>query len=429
MLRRITLFIPALLGLLGAVDVGGHDQPRRVLRAALYPYVPDDASLYWSLEREFEAANPETDLQLVNLGANYYGGELLDALTTGRVDVAEIDTVFLQDLIDRKLIAEIPPELHWEDGVYLSVAAGAATQGGKIWGVPHWVCGNFLFFRSDDPEASRFRHIDSLDDLEQALGRVASSRQGLGVDLRGKSTLGEKYLDALLDEYQDPAKALKHVDPASPDKAALRALDRLFWLCPGGFCDSDKHHEFGQFYGRQFSRLRSRVLVGYSEQLWAVVDEYLHGVPDGEGAVGRISFEWNNALNAYEPVGARDIDAVALPLSDRGSQMLAWVDVLALRSQLPEETRADAIALIRLASSEEFNLGSLVPAYGSAPRYLLPARASIYRNSRVLRAAPLYATFESIMRNAAAVTGSGLNDKLRAIGKEIEKNGFKPLRE
>lgn len=429
MLRVLIALLLVVVGIYARGESQAQEPPRRVLRAALYPYIPDAASLYWRLEQEFEADHPQTDLQFVDLGANYYGGELLEALTSERIDVAEIDTVFLRDVVDNNLIEEVPPELHWPDGTFLPVAAQATTLGGKIWGVPHWVCGNFLFFRSDDPDADQLKDIDSLDDLERALGRIASSRQGVGVDLRGKSTLGEKYLDALLDEYRDPAEALKHVDPASPHQGALRALDRLFWLCPGGYCDSSKHHEFGQFYGRQFSRRHSRVLVGYSEQLWAVVDEYLHGAPDGASAVGRLSFEWSDGANTYEPVGVRDIEAVALPLSDRGSEMLAWVDVLALRAHLPAKTRADAIALINLVGSEEFNLGALIPAYGSAPRYLLPARASIYANERVLRAAPLYAAFEPIMRDATAITGPNLNDKLRAIGKRIEESGFNPPRQ
>lgn len=396
---------------------------RRVLKVALYPYVPGKDGMYWKAEREFESANPDIDVQYVETGVNYYGGEIADALANKNADVAEIDTVLLEDLADDGLISELPASCI-QSNTYFPHAVEAASVDGKIFGVPHWVCGNFLFFRKDDPEASRFRAIDSLDDLEQILGRPLSTNECLMMDLRGRSTLGEKYLDALLDKHQSVEGALKALQCPQPDEEILRNLDRLFALCPGGLCDSDKHHDFGEFYARQFAERECRALIGYSERMYFVVDHFLHGVKDGEPSVGKIG--WPES-EGYKAVGDLDVDVVPAAFSDQGQKMLSWVDVLALRSNLDDQTRKDALTFIEFFNSESFLCQILVPEFGIAPRYLLPARKSVYENNDVRRAAPLYGRFLEIMNESTAVSEDDLNAKLRAIGKSIEKRGFHPV--
>jgi hypothetical protein len=73
---------------------------------------------------------------------------------------------------------------------------------GKTFGVPHWVCGTFLFFRKNDPDADRLSKTTRLGELEQILSHPATEEQGLLADMRGKSTLGEVYLSSLVDEYR-----------------------------------------------------------------------------------------------------------------------------------------------------------------------------------------------------------------------------------
>jgi thiamine pyridinylase len=399
---------------------------RRQLRVALYPYVPQKADMYWKLEREFEDSHPDIDLRYIDLGADYYGGQLVDALKSSQADVFEVDTVFLRDLVDEKLIQELPSEGLTPKDTFLQVASDASTIDGKLYGIPHWVCGNFLFFRKDDPERSKFEKLFSLDGMERIIGRPASQEQGLLVDMQGKSTLGEKYLDAVLDIYRDPNEALKHISSASPDIEAVRSLTRLFSLCPGGLCDSEKHHNSDQFYAKQFAHRKSRVLIGYSERMYYVVDEFINGVREDEAAVGSISFPLNDATKTYDPVGVYDVDAVSAPLADTGSKGLAWVDVLTIRVGLDPQKRKDALELITFFNSEKFTAELLIPAFGSAPRYLLPARNSLYNNRGILQAAPLYAKFHEVMKQSVALTAPKLNDKLRAIGKVLAGSGFSP---
>lgn len=399
---------------------------RRQLRVALYPYVPQKADMYWKLEREFEDAYPDIDLRYVDLGADYYGGQLVDALKNSQADVFEVDTVFLRDLVDGKLIQELPLDALSPKDTFLQVASDASTIDGKIYGIPHWVCGNFLFFRKDDPERSKFEKLISLDGIERIIGRPASQEQGLLVDMQGKSTLGEKYLDAVLDIYQNPNEALKHVSSTSPDIGAIRSLNRLFALCPGGLCDSEKHHDSDQFYAKQFAHRKSRALIGYSERMYYVVDEFINGVREDEAAVGSISFAWNDTTKTYDPVGVYDVDVVSAPLADNGSKGLAWVDVLTIRTGIDQQKRKDAQELITFFNSEKFTAELLIPTFGSAPRYLLPARNSLYTNRGLLQAAPLYTRFHEVMKQSISLAAPKLNDELRMIGKGLAKSGFSP---
>jgi thiamine pyridinylase len=406
--------------LLTALPAFAGDRP---LRVALYPYVPARAEAYWQLERAFEATH-DVDLTFVDLAYDYYGGDLRKALEAGEVDVVEVDTVLLEELVRADLLDGLD-DLSVDDAAFLPVAASAARVDDVRYGVPHWVCGNFLFYRAADPEADRIHALTGLSGLRSLVGAPYAGGEGLYIDLRGSSTLGEKYLDALFDLYGADA-ALEKVrsldlaafeaaeDPvALLDPAAIQALDRVFGLCPGGLCDSDKHHDFGQYYARAFARGDVRFLVGYSERLHFVEDEWLHGIRDGSPALGK----------------PRDpgVGVVAAPLADGEGQHLAWVDVLAVREGLSKRTRRDAVAFVTFAASEAAVRTTLTPAWGQAPRYLLPARRALYTDPALTEVAPLYPAFLPWMEDARSASGPALNTQLRAIGKALEARPFQPF--
>jgi hypothetical protein len=56
------------------------------------------------------------------------------------------------------------------------------------------------------------------------------------------------------------------------------------------------------------------------------------------------------------------------------------------------------------------------------PAYLLPAKVSSYSNPSLLGVAHLYPKMKALAENAKVPTADNLNDKLRAIGKTIDKN-------
>ena len=50
----------------------------------------------------------------------------------------------------------------------------------------------------------------------------------------------------------------------------------------------------------------------------------------------------------------------------------------------------------------------------------LPAQASLYRNPELIKEAPMYPKLKMIIEKAATPTGPGLNEKLRALGRELD---------
>src|SRR5262245_34906948 len=94
---------------------------RRKLNVALYQYISEKAELYWKLEQAFEDKYEEIDLRYVETGASYYKKEPAASLRSKKVDVAEIDTVLLADLVAEGLIGELPDSMVPKN-IYLPVA-------------------------------------------------------------------------------------------------------------------------------------------------------------------------------------------------------------------------------------------------------------------------------------------------------------------
>jgi hypothetical protein len=61
-------------------------------------------------------------------------------------------------------------------------------------GSPHWLCSDFVFSTKAKPFTG-----STLKDLEQFIGAQHRGSAGLA-DVMGTSTIGELYLDALVDE-------------------------------------------------------------------------------------------------------------------------------------------------------------------------------------------------------------------------------------
>lgn len=399
-------------------DVGA----RRPLRVALYPYVPQAAELCWKLETDFESANPDIDLQFVDLSADYYSGGLLTAFKENRADVIEVDAVFMADLKNQQLLKTIPLQVFGNENSYFRFTVDVVKYYGEYFGVPHWICGNFVLFQANDPDALKFKGAQNLNDLIAILNGTPPPLLALLTDLKGSLTLGEIYLGSLLGTYKNPETVIDRVFQPDLDASAVDAVKSILRdLCGTGHCRSDKHHNFGQYYQKQLSHRRVRALIGFSENMNSVVDEYLHGVDDNEPAVGEITFQWDSVAKKYIAVGKKDVDAVGALFSKDGFKMLGFVDFLGLPACLSGQTLVDAYTFIKFYNTEAYTLQLLLPEYGSAPRYLMPALINLYSNDQLLKAAPLYSTLKFIMDDAVTITAVGLNDRLRAIGKELDK--------
>jgi thiamine pyridinylase len=277
------------------------------------------------------------------------------------------------------------------------------TQGNEVYGIPHWVCGNFLFSRKDEP---RLANVDSIS----ALGAVVS-KGGLLIDMRGSSTLGELYLSAGAGTYGSFAAAQGHLEASKLEDKVLDPLKRLLSWCPGGYCRVADYHDRLGFYARQFSRRRAIAYVGYSESLYYLGLEARQSCPIEEKCLSESD---------------KDVQVSAMPFSER-VHSIGWTDVLALDTSCTEQCEADARTFITFYTSDQTTKALLVPPWGQAPRYLLPARTRLYTDQELTQAAPLYPRLLELISKAEIVTARSLNSTLRAIGEQLDDPGKGPL--
>lgn len=171
---------------------------------------------------------------------NYYKGGLQRAYA----DVYEIDTILLTDIVDAGKIQ--PTEL--PDRAFLPEAINAVEIGGRTYAVPHWVCGNFLFYRKSDQAIANATTWPAL------LEAVTQAGKPLLVDLKGSSGLGEWYLSGLADRL-GMERAQESIVRGDPLNASIvSTLTGLAGACPAGFCRDNNLHDRTGFYARVFLR-------------------------------------------------------------------------------------------------------------------------------------------------------------------------------
>jgi len=376
---------------------------RDPLRVILYPFLPAKDAYFRHVEADFEEHNPTIDLQVVDLSGNYYDESLPGAVTNTPADVIELDSVFLDDFIGAGRVLALPRSWTRPSGTFLDVAQQAVVSNGTTYGVPHWVCSNFLFSRRGDS-----LNPATLHDLVTQLGNPHGADQGLLIDLKGRSTLGEWYLDSLLDRYKTLAAASSHLSVSTADNAVYRDLKAVRQLCDSNLCRADEYHEMMGFYSAQFARRRGRALAGYSERLYYVGSENLNDCRKGEC------------------VDLDEIKVNALPLSDSGSHAFAWVDSFVVSKSCSDRCRRAARAFVSYMSDPKNVRATLTPGYGEAPRYLLPALQSLYSDRALLAVAPHYSTFLLLIVDSVPVRSPHLNRQLREIGGFIDRNVLLP---
>ena len=396
-IRSVVLLTFALVGL-SLLSVGAKSA-RRPLRVILYPFVPDKVGLFRLVEQSFEGSHPDIDLQIVDLSDNYYDQDKPHAVTNTEADVIEADSVFMQDLIDGKKVQPIRTGLRASSGQMLHVAEDAVRSGSVWFGIPHWVCTNLLFSRPQDS----LNTAATLDDVVQAIGANHPAGRGLLIDLYGRSTLGELYLDALLDKYKTLSNADPFVPVANRDQAVVEDMKTVRTLCDADLCRDSEYHDMVGFYARLFAHGEGRGLVGYSERLYYVGTEVLSACRKGQCQ------------------GLDTIAMVPLPLSSRGSQPFAWVDSLTIARACAKQCLLDAEAFVRYVTSVDAVRAQLTPGWGEAPRYLMPALEKLYSDPDLLKNAPLYPRLYPAVQNAVAVREAGLNRALREMGAHLDK--------
>jgi hypothetical protein len=136
----------------------------RVLNVSLYPDIPSHpngnfSALLDHVVNVFQVAHPDVLLNAVVLDddSKIYDFDLLSKqFTSTGYDVIELDTLFIGYLASNGLIT--PVKITGE--APLPVALAASTYNGVLYGVPSWLCMDFIF-----SYAPSLKSVHTLDDL------------------------------------------------------------------------------------------------------------------------------------------------------------------------------------------------------------------------------------------------------------------------
>ncbi len=374
---------------------------RRPLRVVVYPFVPRYRETLYEIKARFEGGNPAIELKFVDLSGNYYaetdknGQPAAGFVGTADADVIELDSVFLEEFVSKAKIQPLPQDARLPDSELLKNAIAGATVNNMRYGSPHWVCGNFLFFRADD---TAMRNVRTLKDLESVIAASGVSvGSGLTVDLKGSSTLGEFYLEAAVDQHTWPnaAKYLGTVEKSIEDR-----IRRLMRLCEPGLC---RDYHGTEVYARAFARREARILIGYSETLNRMLSETTQACRKSDGCLRDA-----------------DVDVAQLSLDDTTGHQISWVDSFVVSASCNGQCVKDAASFIQFMNQDETYKRILQPGPYDLPAYLLPAKSGLYSDAEVSGPAHLYPKLRSIIEGAATPTGNGLNELLRADGKQVD---------
>lgn len=366
-------------------DAAAPPPPPFALRAVVYPYIPNgpddaEARLATRLEADFEDEHPDIDVDLhLSWEADPYDHDSLEQWLTSTdpseaMHVVEIDALILGDLVDRGLVAEwpaLPGAGDWD-----TAARDAVTLDGKVYGVPHWLCGHLVISR--DPEIARAGTASALLD---ALAAAGPDVAGVSGTYLGSWNAVSLYTDAWADDHGADELAASYAGPLEADIVAnMRAIAQTCTSNGANPCLGAEFEEDFDAPARAFVEGEYQATFGYSERLHYIVNA---GVAKDELHLGSISF------------GA-------------GSAPVLFTDAFVVRKDCTGECWVAAQAFIEHATAVDTFRWMLMSedSPGDAPRYLIPARASVLQD-QAIAADPLYRQIQDAIEGGAAFPSRG----------------------
>jgi len=246
---------------------------KRVLNVALYPDLPSHpngnfTALLDHVVNTFQATNPDVLLNVVMADEdNIYSFDdsgLPRLLGPAGYDVLEVDAVNLGFLVSKNLItpAKIVGDPPWP------VAEAASTISHTLYGVPSWLCMDFVFSFSP-----ALKSVHSLSALLRFETSIPKSKPALLADYDGSWRLPSIYINAYVQTYgfQNIGKAF--VMP--PDRAVVSNLKALAATCEfqsvNSCIDGTNHNAPDGTIDRLFATGNAGSDMGFSEQSFYIV--------------------------------------------------------------------------------------------------------------------------------------------------------------
>lgn len=174
-------------------------QQTRVLNASLYAYIPNVPgttfeNLVNHVVQTYQQQNPQVLLNAVmNPDVDIYSFTALPGLLGSQgFNTIELDTVFLGYLVSQNLIntAQIAGDQP------LTQALNGSTYNNQLWGVPSWLCTNFIYSAN-----GQITQVTNLTQLLQFLGQMPSGKPELVGDFNGDWNLPSMYINGYVQTF------------------------------------------------------------------------------------------------------------------------------------------------------------------------------------------------------------------------------------
>lgn len=374
---------------------------KNTLRVALFPYIPDTADdkynkLLQRIETEFEKKNPSIDLVLKPLTDDdgFYELDTLKKWLTespanNGYDLVEIDTLLLGDLVKSNVIQawnvpQTQPDWH-------PAGRSAVTLNKRIYGIPHWLCGHFIFSRDQSVVKAK-----SITELIFALDQVNPNTPNVAGDLRGSWNLPALYIDAWADTY-GLDKVASAISP-NLDQVVIQKFKAFSQECVTNGknpCLDETYHNDFDLSAKDFAEGKVDAFFGYSE---------------------RLNFILKQGANT------RDVKIASAPFG-LGKHPILFVDAFVLRkdcNKTCQKAAASFAAYMNTPQTQEWILMSQDAGTKAIPRYLLPATLSAFQTPKV-KQDPYYKVLKSEITNGLPYPNSGFPAIRRQMNNSILK--------
>lgn len=175
-------------------------QQTRVLNVSLYPYIPNVPgttfeNLVNHVVQTYQQQNPLVLLNAVmnQQDVDIYSFTALPGLLGNQgFNVIELDTVFLSYLVNLGLIN--PAQISGDQP--LAQAQAGSTITGQLWGVPSWLCTNFIYSGNGS-----ITQVTNLSQLLNFLAQMPNTKPQLVGDFNGSWNLPSMYINGYVQTY------------------------------------------------------------------------------------------------------------------------------------------------------------------------------------------------------------------------------------
>ncbi|UZP66717.1 hypothetical protein N1030_14020 [Desulfovibrio mangrovi] len=266
---RITAGIASVLCLvlMAACAMAGSPQ-RTVLKVVPYPDIPGSFdSMLAIVEKGFEKKNPDIDLVLVPASVhNVYELPFLREVLTnsteqGGAHIVETDTIMMGDLA---LEGIIRPQTFTSEDWHPLIVKGTTVNGVR-YGVPHWLCGNFLISRDQFLTQSQ-----GVKDLNNRIRTIKPKGPWLAGNYAGTSYLVLYYTQAWGEDrprYNDLLPAITGSVVPSSARNVAAASNLCIEDGKNPCVDGTYYNDFTPIFERTVKGDYA-ALQGFSESMW-----------------------------------------------------------------------------------------------------------------------------------------------------------------